>query len=244
MTSLWKRRLALACCLSWAVAQAAASAAPVTISGELKQWHKVTLTLDGPFAREPTAIAEPVPGLSDDGGRSSHESGSPRYRVPGYFAADGNAARPPPTRGQVARAPLPRQDGPLDLPRLVLAGKQAAVDDAAASLAPGRPRRLDGLFVIGADGQDRAATSARAGPAAVRRQTLPAIRRHRRVLPQGRRRRPREPAGYADFDGTHSAKARHGGPTKATPLAEDLAAARRGTGGPAIRPGRAARARA
>jgi hypothetical protein len=63
----------------------------VSISGELKQWHKVTLTLDGPFANErdtqPNAFTDCALNVT-----FTHESGSPSYRVPGYFAADGNAA--------------------------------------------------------------------------------------------------------------------------------------------------------
>lgn len=60
------------------------------ITGEPKQWHKVTLTLDGPFARENSP--EPNP-FTDYRMKVvfAHESGTPRYTVPGYFAADGNA---------------------------------------------------------------------------------------------------------------------------------------------------------
>src|SRR5262245_17221790 len=89
----------------------------VTVNGELKQWHKVTLTLDGPFAHErdggrgggfPAAEKrqdEPGRLESRPSGRHpnpftdlafkvtfTHENGSPRYVVPGYFAGDGNAA--------------------------------------------------------------------------------------------------------------------------------------------------------
>ena len=63
----------------------------VIISGELQQWHKVTLTLDGPLARE----SDNAPNLFTDFRMTvtfRHESGSPAYAGPGYFAADGDAA--------------------------------------------------------------------------------------------------------------------------------------------------------
>ncbi|MDA1006901.1 MAG: DUF5060 domain-containing protein, partial [Verrucomicrobia bacterium] len=63
----------------------------ITISGELKQWHKVTLTLDGPFAHEQDNRPNPFTDYALSV-TFTHESGSPSYTVPGYFAADGNAA--------------------------------------------------------------------------------------------------------------------------------------------------------
>jgi hypothetical protein len=63
----------------------------VEVSGELKQWHKVTLTMDGTFAHEKDNQPNP---FTDR--RATvifvHESGDPKYMLPGYFAADGNAA--------------------------------------------------------------------------------------------------------------------------------------------------------
>jgi hypothetical protein len=58
------------------------------ISGELKQWHDVVLTFDGPSTSE---TAEPNPFLNY---RLNVEftKGARKYTVPGYFAADGNAA--------------------------------------------------------------------------------------------------------------------------------------------------------
>ena len=62
----------------------------VAISGELKQWHKVTLALDGPFAHEQDNQPNPFTDLAFNV-TFTHESGSPKYVVPGYFAADGDA---------------------------------------------------------------------------------------------------------------------------------------------------------
>jgi hypothetical protein len=63
----------------------------IAITGQLKQWHKVKLTLDGPYAHE--LDNEPNPFVDFEMKvRFTHESGMPSYTVPGYFAADGNAA--------------------------------------------------------------------------------------------------------------------------------------------------------
>ena len=63
----------------------------IVIGGELQQWHKVTLVLDGPFAHE--LDNEPNPFLDYRMTVTfTHSSGEPSYKVPGYFAADGNAA--------------------------------------------------------------------------------------------------------------------------------------------------------
>src|SRR5689334_3195636 len=72
--------------------QGGAGANPeVAISGELKQWHKVTLTLTGPQADEVSSTPNPFMDYRMTV-TFGHESGSPSYSVPGYFAADGNAA--------------------------------------------------------------------------------------------------------------------------------------------------------
>lgn len=77
----------------------------VTIAGELKQWHKVTLTLDGPFAHERDADPNPFTDFRMTV-TFTHESGSPQYAVPGYFAADGNAANSGAQMGTQWRAHL------------------------------------------------------------------------------------------------------------------------------------------
>ncbi len=68
-----------------------ATAAPgVTVSGELKRWHKVTITLDGP-ATSATATPNPFLDLRMDV-TFTHAASGTTYRVPGFFDADGNAA--------------------------------------------------------------------------------------------------------------------------------------------------------
>ncbi len=63
----------------------------VAVEGESRQWHKLTVTLDGPYAHE--LDNEPNPFVDYEMNVTfTHESGSPSYVVPGYFAADGDAA--------------------------------------------------------------------------------------------------------------------------------------------------------
>lgn len=77
----------------------------VTISGELKQWHKVTVTLNGPYAHENDNAPNPFTDYALNV-TFTHESGSPSYSVPGYFAADGNAANTSAKSGTHWRAHL------------------------------------------------------------------------------------------------------------------------------------------
>ncbi|MFC1766647.1 DUF5060 domain-containing protein, partial [Planctomycetota bacterium] len=101
-------------------------AGAVTISGDLRQWHKVTLTLDGPYAHE--LDKEPNP-FTDY--RMTvvfrHESGELTYRVPGYFAADGDAAESSADCGNQWRAHLsPDKAGTWNYNVLFVAGKGVA----------------------------------------------------------------------------------------------------------------------
>jgi len=99
--------------LELAAAQKAAVRKPVArqpdgdgaarITGDLKQWHKVTLNLAGPFAAETDTAPNPFTDYRLDV-TFTHESGTPAYRVPGYFAADGDAANTSATAGTVWRA--------------------------------------------------------------------------------------------------------------------------------------------
>ncbi len=71
------------------VISAGCSSPPPTVSGELKQWHGVTITFTGPATSED---AEPNPFRNYRLNVTfAHESGT-SYTVPGYYAADGNAA--------------------------------------------------------------------------------------------------------------------------------------------------------
>ncbi|MSO29625.1 MAG: DUF5060 domain-containing protein [Acidobacteria bacterium] len=87
-------------------AQRQGGAAPdVAMSGELKQWHKVTLTLTGPQADETSNAPNPFMDYRMTV-TFAHESGAPTYRVQGYFAGDGNSANSSATSGSAWRAHL------------------------------------------------------------------------------------------------------------------------------------------
>ena len=72
------------------VAETAWSQSAGSISGELKKWHPVTITFEGPDVSEKDAF-NPFRGYRLNV-TFRHESGREAYVVPGYFAADGNAA--------------------------------------------------------------------------------------------------------------------------------------------------------
>lgn len=78
---------------------------PIVIGGELKQWHNVILSLQGPFAHEQDTHPNPFSDYRMDV-TFTHESGEPSYVVPGYFAADGNAAETSAESGNIWRAHL------------------------------------------------------------------------------------------------------------------------------------------
>jgi hypothetical protein len=58
------------------------------VSGELKKWHTITITFTGPDTNEE---AEPNPFL-DYRLNVTFTKGKKQYVVPGYYAADGDAA--------------------------------------------------------------------------------------------------------------------------------------------------------
>lgn len=109
----------------------------VAMSGDLAQWHKVTLTLDGPFARESDNDPNPFTDYRMTV-RFRHESGSPEYRVPGYFAADGNAAETSADAGVKWRAHLsPDKPGKWSYTVAFVQGKHAAFDPKAGKPVAG-----------------------------------------------------------------------------------------------------------
>ncbi|MCA9064499.1 MAG: DUF5060 domain-containing protein [Planctomycetaceae bacterium] len=104
----------------------------VTITGDLKLWHKITVTLSGPFARE----TDDSPNPFTDHNMTvhwSHPDGS-RLTVPGYFAADGDAANTSAGEGNAWRAHFsPARTGVWTYRISFRTGNQAAIDSDAAS---------------------------------------------------------------------------------------------------------------
>ena len=147
------------------------------ISGELRQWHKVTLTIDGPrassygttmflFDEDSGELHLDVRPQAGPPGRLSymhpnpfldyrmtvtfkHESGNLSYEVPGYFAADGNAAQTGVMSGNKWRAHLsPDKIGRWDWEVSFVAGVNVSVDNEAPSRLYKPYDGLKGSFVI------------------------------------------------------------------------------------------------
>ena len=106
------------------------------VSGELRQWHKVTLTLDGPFAHERDDEPNPFTDLAC-AVTFTHQSGAPSYRVPGYFAADGEAAESGAECGTKWRAHLsPDKAGTWTYSVSFRKGRGAALDGGGEPWKP------------------------------------------------------------------------------------------------------------
>jgi len=117
-------------------ARAADGDGSITITGELRQWHKVTVELAGPFAAESDTAPNPFTDLRLDV-TLTHESGTPTHVVPGYFAADGHAAHSSATAGNIWRAHLaPDKPGCWNFRVSFTHGPLAALNGGGTPLAP------------------------------------------------------------------------------------------------------------
>ncbi len=107
----------------------------VQLSGELRQWHPVTLTLNGPFAHERDRAPNPFTDYRFTV-TFRHASGQPEFVVPGYFAADGRAAETSAEAGTRWRAHLsPDKAGRWTYTVHVTRGADAALETASAGAA-------------------------------------------------------------------------------------------------------------
>lgn len=104
----------------------------VEVTGELKKWHKLTVNLSGPYAHERDNAPNPFTDFRMTA-TFTHTDGS-KYVVPGYFAADGDAANSSQESGNVWRAHFaPDKTGDWAYSIAFHQGDLAAVDaDAAA----------------------------------------------------------------------------------------------------------------
>lgn len=188
----------------------------IAISGELKQWHQVTLTLDGPLASE----ADEAPNPFTDYRLTvtfCHESGTPRYAVPGYFAADGDAANSSARAGTKWRAHLsPDKPGRWTYQVAFVRGPLVAVEASAAGQPVAACDGRNGSFEI--------APSDKTGRDFRGEGRLQYVGKHHlRFAGSGRyflKAGPDAPEtllAYADFDGTQAGQARQPRPGEATP---------------------------
>ncbi|WP_297088127.1 DUF5060 domain-containing protein [uncultured Draconibacterium sp.] len=176
----------------------------VSVSGELKQWHKVTIDLSGPFANETGVDPNPFTDYCFEV-TFEHESGSPKYVVPGYFAADGNAAESGAESGNVWRAHLsPDRTGTWSYLISFKKGASVAVSDLPGeSIAPFDG--VKGTFKIGPTDKSGRDFRGKGRLQYVGKHHLQFIGTGEYFLKAG----PDSPEtflAYADFDNTHALK--------------------------------------
>jgi hypothetical protein len=115
------------------------------LSGELRQWHDVVLTFHGPATSEE---AEPNPFL-DYRLNVTFEKGGRRLVVPGYFAADGNAAETSATSGDRWRVHfVPDETGEWSYRVSFRRGPEVAVAEDEDAGEPVGPDGLTGTLTI------------------------------------------------------------------------------------------------
>ena len=193
------------CVALLAGAHAANAQQASAVSGTLRQWHAVTLTFDGPAAREADTLPNPFLDYRMVV-TFTHASGAPRYPVPGYFAADGRAAESSASAGNKWRAHLsPDKPGRWRYEVSFERGPRIAIDPTASG-APvaGIDGRRGSFVVLPTDKRD------------------PDLRAHGRLRYVGQRYlrfagsgryflkagadSPENLFAYADFDGTRAAR--------------------------------------
>jgi hypothetical protein len=171
----------------------------VRISGELRRWHKVTLTLAGPFAHERQNDPNPFTDYCMEV-EFRHESGQAAYRIPGYFAADGNAAETSAEAGNCWRAHLaPCRAGTWTYRISFLKGKHVALGGTGEPLAPYHGRT--GSFVVEETDKTGRDFRAKGRLAYVGRHYLQFLGTGEYFLKAGAD-APETLLAYADFDGT------------------------------------------
>jgi hypothetical protein len=111
---------------------AASGASGASLSGELKKWHKVTLAFNGPASSE-TAATNPFTNYRLDV-TFRHAGSGKTYLVPGYYAADGNAANTSATSGDVWKVHFaPDETGTWTWEASFRSGSNVAMADSPAS---------------------------------------------------------------------------------------------------------------
>ena len=199
-------------CMKWpgllfgallAAAASSASAQNVFLHGELRQWHKVTLTVEGPKTSESDTNVNPFTDYRFNV-RFRHESGSPEYTVPGYFAADGNAAHSSASSGSSWRAHLsPDKAGQWRYTLEFKKGKNAAIDSKATVESVNPLHGRTGRFTVAATNKKAPDLRSRGRLRYVGRHHLQFAGSEEYFLKVGAD-SPESLLAFADFDGTES----------------------------------------
>jgi hypothetical protein len=112
---------------------------PVVITGELKAWHDIIMTIDGP----PTNEYDTVNPFTDYRLNVTFNNGTKEINTPGYYAADGNAAETSAREGNKWRVHFcPPVKGDWNYIISFRKGKSIAI---SSDLQAGDPVKCDGL---------------------------------------------------------------------------------------------------
>lgn len=193
------RRLVTVLSLAIASAQAAQQG---MVSGELKKWHRVTITFEGPATAEG---ATPNP-FRDFRLNVTFTHADRSVVVPGFYAADGNAAESGAEKGNCWRVHFtPDATGPWTYAASFRTGPDVALSDDPDAGTPAAFDGTRGTFAVGPS--DKTGRDFRA------KGLLRYVGKHhlqfaetREWFLKGGADSPENFLGYADFDGTY----RHG----------------------------------
>ena len=120
----------------------------VLVTGELKQWHDVTLTFNGPWSDE----ADELNPFLDYRLDVTFAQGDRQYIVPGYYAADGNAGQTGATDGNQWRVHfLPPEAGTWTYSASFRTGPDIAIDSSIPTAGQARTvgTRKTGTITVG-----------------------------------------------------------------------------------------------
>ena len=175
------------------------------VTGELRVWHKITLTFDGPDATE-TGTPNPFLYYRLD---VVFRQGDRSFSVPGYFAADGNAGQTGVRSGNAWRVHFaPDAPGAWQYAVSFRSGNRVAVSDQAGAGAP--IRGLDGVtgsFEVAPTDKTEPDNRARGRLQYVGRRYLRYAGTGEYFVKQGAD-APENLLAYADFDGPHKTDGR------------------------------------
>jgi hypothetical protein len=190
-----------------ALAVACAAAQP-GVSGERKLWHRVSVTFDGPQTSE-----DATPNPFRDYRLSvtvAHAKSGKSYVIPGFYAADGNAAESSASSGNKWRVHFtPDEEGEWTYLASFRTGRDIAIDSATDA---GKPTGFDG-----ATGSFHIAGSTAVGTDLRSKGILRYVGRHHlrfagsgEYYLKGGADSPENFLAYAEFDATHDASADSG----------------------------------
>jgi hypothetical protein len=123
----------------------------VKVEGDLKTWHKVTLSINGPEVSE-TSTPNPFLAYRLN---VTFQKDDKTYVVPGYFAADGNAAETSASSGSVWKVHFcPPEAGIWNYSISFRKGEEIAVSDNKVAGEPVAPDGLEGSFEVEESGEE------------------------------------------------------------------------------------------